>query len=298
MVPPCERFDADDAARREVDLWLVVHTELAVDDRPLELAEKRQATVVPRSRRAVPAHRMVGHLGVVHGLVGVLQEQLDVRPVIRIHRDADAPVDLDRKVADHTRRREHIVHALRRGERALDTIDVDQQDRELVATEASGDVGAPARDAQPERDLLQHEVADLVPETVVDLFEPVEVEHRDGERVTRPNRVHVRKAGVLEELAAVGKVGERVVRRLVLTAQGETGRSVHVPHCDDEQGHEERAADRGDREHRSEREQHAVGRQVRRDALADHRERTDALVQREHHARQRDVGDEREARPR
>ena len=60
--------------------------------------------------------------------------------------------------------------------------DVLEQDRELVAAEARGHVGAARARVQPARELDQHLVAGGVAERVVDRLEVVEVEedHRGG----------------------------------------------------------------------------------------------------------------------
>ena len=57
--------------------------------------------------------------------------------------------------------------------------DVLEQERELVAAEAGHRVAGADRRAQPLADLLEHAVARLVPEAVVDRLEVVEVHEQD-----------------------------------------------------------------------------------------------------------------------
>ena len=58
-------------------------------------------------------------------------------------------------------------------------LDVREQDAELVAAEAGDRVGVAQGALQPRGDLLQQQVAHVVPERVVDLLEVVEIHDHD-----------------------------------------------------------------------------------------------------------------------
>ena len=60
------------------------------------------------------------------------------------------------------------MHALDRGERTVDAVDVHQENCELVASETGRDIGVAPRDAEPERDLLENEITDVVSEAVLE----------------------------------------------------------------------------------------------------------------------------------
>ena len=64
--------------------------------------------------------------------------------------------------------------------------DVLEQNRELVAAQPGNGVALAQRGAQARRDRLQHPVAGVVAERVVDVLEVVEVQEQNGERTDRP----------------------------------------------------------------------------------------------------------------
>ncbi len=73
-----------------------------------------------------------------------------------------------------------------------------QDQQELVAAEARQHIAGPQHIAQAAGRLLQHPVADIVAEAVVDLLEAVEVEIKQGEglgRAVAPARRHRSAAG-------------------------------------------------------------------------------------------------------
>ncbi|MDP9394735.1 MAG: hypothetical protein M3Q27_11025 [Actinomycetota bacterium] len=93
-----------------------------------------------------------------------------------------------------------------------------QQDRELVAAEARDGVLRPHGSDQPRHDRLQQLVPDVVPQRVVDVLEPVEVDEddRDGSSILTPARE--RRLGTPGEQPAVGQAGEAVMGRVVAQA--------------------------------------------------------------------------------
>lgn len=93
---------------------------------------------------------------------------------------------------------------------------VDQEDRELVAPEASRRVRFPQLGADPLRHLDQQFVADKVPQAVVQALEVVEVQPQHCVRVTGPAFGLGDGPGeVVEEQDPVGQAGQAVVEGLV-----------------------------------------------------------------------------------
>jgi len=84
---------------------------------------------------------------------------------------------------------------------------------ELVPAEARWQVARAQRHAQGRPDVLQHRVARGVAEVVVDLLEPVDVDHRAGEGVIVAAVPHPFPLGVVEKRAAVHHARERVDHR-------------------------------------------------------------------------------------
>src|SRR5205085_8732532 len=88
-----------------------------------------------------------------------------------------------------------------------------EHDCKLVAAEASDGVAVARELAQAASELADQQVSSLVPERVVDVLEPIEVEHENGD-------VHVPPAqrmlqAVLEQ-GPVGQAGKNVVKRQML----------------------------------------------------------------------------------
>ncbi len=134
--------------------------------------------------RGVLTHALGGVLGGVHGDVGVLEELVHGRAVVRGHRDADAGVHHHRDGSQVDRQVERRVHLLGASSHRLAAGDVADEDGELVAAEPRQHVAGAHEARQSGGDLLQQAVTVLVAERVVDLLEVVEVyQHEGGQAV-------------------------------------------------------------------------------------------------------------------
>src|SRR6266852_806290 len=214
VLPAQQRFDPGDRAGRNVDLGLVVHAELA----PLQAVPQAglQRELLRRVRLQLGGKEAESvaapFLGAVHGDVRSREQRLRVAAVGRISADPDAqrdvellPVDL----AELGHGREQLPGDLGQRGRVAQLLD---QQHELVSAEARDDVALAHAVCQALGGFLQHPVAELVAERVVDVLETVEVheEERDGPRVTfRPGE---RALELLVEQYPVGQAREMVVR--------------------------------------------------------------------------------------
>ena len=98
---------------------------------------------------------------------------------------------------------------LRHRLRAVRVAGVAQQHRELVAAEARDGVGlAHQRGAGGAPTSLQHQVADVVAERVVDVLEAVEVHQQHGQRAPRARAPLDRRAQPVVEQHPVGQAGQ------------------------------------------------------------------------------------------
>ena len=127
--------------------------------------------------RAVQRHAGARALGLIHGDVGAAQQRVGVLTVLGCDGDADAGVDVDRLALEHERRLQH-AHEVLGDLRGARGVGAGQQHRELVAAQASHQVGRPHRALQALADLLQQQVADLVAQRVVDFLEAIQVEQQ------------------------------------------------------------------------------------------------------------------------
>ena len=129
-------------------------------------------------------------LRLVHRDVGVLQQHVDVVPVLRVEGDADARVDVNRQLVDDEVVIERGANLLGRIGGSARVPEAGKQDAELVSAEARDRVAVTQRRAQALADVLEQVVALLVAEGVVDLLEAVEVDQQHGAdtRSRRPCR--------------------------------------------------------------------------------------------------------------
>ena len=104
-----------------------------------------------------------------------------------------------------------IVQDLAR--RKLGAIDIRgrQQHRELVATQPRHRIGRPQGAAQPHRHFLQHLIAGVVAERVVDFLEAVEIDQQHGEAALIAMRSQDRLLQPVLEQRAIGQIGQRIV---------------------------------------------------------------------------------------
>ena len=94
------------------------------------------------------------------------------------------------------------------------------QDRELIPAEPGDRCRSPAARHEPLADLLEQEVAVVVPERVIDLLEPVEIHHQHRPRLVVALGRRERLKHVLAEQGAVRQPGQRVMQRLMLETLG------------------------------------------------------------------------------
>ena len=100
---------------------------------------------------------------------------------MRAHRDADARGQPAFLAEQRERLGQDVEQALREIADVAFARDVLGEHDELVAAEPRGGVGCADRVGDPLRHDLQHLVAGEVPERVVDVLEPVEVDEQHGE---------------------------------------------------------------------------------------------------------------------
>ena len=94
---------------------------------------------------------------------------------------------------------------------------------ELVAAEPTDGIAVAQHRGQPHRDRLEQLVAGTVPERVVDVLEPVEVDEQRGGRHVVPSAPGQHRVHAVEDEDAVGETGQGVVQRLMPDAFQQPG---------------------------------------------------------------------------
>ncbi len=237
MPPADERLDAQHAAGRQLGFGLIEQLQLIVLDRGAQLGRQGQpaGTVLVLLGR-IHAELILSPLGDVHGHVGALQERTRVGPVVGKDRYANARANFDGMAVDHEwllERREQLPR------RVLCFVHVRsrQQDRKFIAAQTRRGFRPAQHAPQPPTELAQKQVAEVVTERVVDLFEAVEVHHQQCERcLVAPRRQDCLAQTVVQQ-QPIGQAGERVVDRLMLErslsllAFGDIAHADHKPVC-------------------------------------------------------------------
>jgi len=135
----------------------------------------------------------------------LLEERRRVEHALATLRD-EHPGSLDEEVED----------LRRHGRRVRVARDVAQQDRELVAAHPRDGVGLADGAMQPLGDGLEQLIAGRVPEAVVYVLEPIDVdEQRTDEHSRLACRSPEQLLGAVEHQGPGGKPGQRVVESLI-----------------------------------------------------------------------------------
>ena len=167
---------------------------------------------MPVSVRRIHRNADVLGLGDVHRDVGLLQQRVGRRPVLGETGDAEAGAHAQRPILDDARPRDLVQDLLRRQQRAVD-VGQRKDNRELVAAEPRNRVRVAQRGAQTRRHALQHAVAGMMAQRVVDLLEAVQVQEQQRQRRAFTVRDACRLIEAVVQERAVRQVGQRVVIR-------------------------------------------------------------------------------------
>ena len=140
------------------------------------------------------------------------KQHVGVRAVFRKPGDPDAAAELERTAIEHEGLVERPQNLAGRERRPI-AVGPQQHEREFVAAKPRHHVSVTQKGPEPRGQLLEHAVARLVAERVVDGFEPVEVEDQQAERLAR---LLGGQNGVFEPIAqqdAIRQIRQRVVIR-------------------------------------------------------------------------------------
>ena len=216
MRPAHQRFDADHVATSAAKHRLIVKRQRILFDRPAQLEGQRQAAGIDVVFEGIEGDPGARALRLIHGRVRASEQGVRILRVAGKERDPDAGSDLERLVLDHQRLLEGLQDARGRRARRGFVDDAREDDRELVATQAGDGVRFPQLALEPVRNVTQDVVAAVVPEGVVDLLEPVEVHHQQGQRMVFALAGQDGLPQTVEHQRSVGKIRQAVVEGQML----------------------------------------------------------------------------------
>ena len=179
VLPPGERLEPCHLAGGHGDLRLVKEDDLPALERPSELgAQYEPPGIVRIILGAIDGVGSAGPLRRVHRHIGPLQQCFGRRAMVWRGRDSDAGRHLEGMLLAEERGLQRPQEAVSDPGGVRD-VGPWQQNGELIATQP-GNHGANVQSlAEPRSDLAQQDVAHLVTEAVVDLFEVVDVQQKE-----------------------------------------------------------------------------------------------------------------------
>ncbi len=146
----------------------------------------------------------------VQGQVGAFHQPLGLLSVLRRAGDTDADTDNNLMSFDVERRFQQPGQPVGKPDGVGRQRQRDLQDGELVPAEPPDGVGFAQAMAQPPGNRLQQQVARGVPERVIDMLEPVEIEKVQRDQAT-PARPQDGLFELVTKKRAVGQVGQHVI---------------------------------------------------------------------------------------
>ena len=214
MVPAHQGLDADQAPARELQLRLVVQHELAPLQRLAQLALEPAACLRFLVHRRLEEAELVAavRLGPVEGELGMLEQRVRIRPVLREQGDADA----GRGWISWPSRSNGLATVARILSARATTSAVWRicgcTSGEFVATQPGQRVGGADRGGDPLGDSAQQLIADGVAQGVVDVLEAVEIEQQDRNHAALAASTGQLLAEPIVQQGAVGQAGEPIVQ--------------------------------------------------------------------------------------
>ena len=216
MLPAQQRFGTDDAAVGHAEHRLVHQAEFAALPGAAQLLLHAHAALDGLVHRAAvePVTVLARHLGLVHRDVAVLHQRGGAGRILGEQGDADGRAQEHLAVLHHDRTAQFRHQLLRQARGAAAHVTVLDQDDELVATEARQQRIVAAhlvdRITDAVSELLQHLVAGLVAQGVVDALEVVDVGEQQRQLAACATQHHQPVVQALAERQPVGQPGQRV----------------------------------------------------------------------------------------
>ena len=141
----------------------------------------------------------------IQGRIGALQQFVGIISIHRCHDDAHAGADLQRLAIMFVGLAEDIDDLMGQLACVLSVAQLGHDHAEFVAPDSRHRVGLPHAAAQPKRHHPQHIVTEMVPEGVIDLVEPIQVEDQDADWPAVSNRPG---DGIVQAELKIGPVGD------------------------------------------------------------------------------------------
>ena len=140
----------------------------------------------------------------IHMGVRLFEEGGDTSPLLREDRRTGRPVAADQLVADFHSDAILVEESIQRQLDAVVVFHGFENYSKFVAAQAAKEICNTEAFTQEFGKFLQHGIADVMPEFVIDLLEIVEVDHHQGEGLARSLGPGQALLGMLEESPSIG----------------------------------------------------------------------------------------------
>ena len=154
--------------------------------------------------------------GLIHRRIRVTQKFIGVDVAFARKRDANRRRRENFALADGKRFAQRLQNALGHQNRVARGFDAFEQNHEFVAAKTRRSVAAAQRSAQTVGDADQQFVARRVAQTVVDIFEIVQVNENHRELIGFVAALLKRVLQTMAHQGAVGQMRQRIVKRLII----------------------------------------------------------------------------------
>ena len=225
VAPAQEGLETGESTLGQRHLRLVVQLELTVLQAAPQLALEDEPLEGHRVHRLGVELVVVSApiLGVVHRCIGIAQQGLDVVPIERARRDADAPADHNLVPFQREGHREGVEDAPCDLREVLHFPQIGEQDGELIAPQtrygvvrihaarACDHIARPHSRNEPVRNSLEESISHGMTKGIVDALEVVEVEEQDAEHAIVSARLRERHAESLLEQETIAEARQTVV---------------------------------------------------------------------------------------
>ena len=160
--------------------------------------------------------------------IGRADQHFNRTPVTRADSRPDRRADVERVLIDFIWFRQCLDDAARQAKHAGRVTCIAHDDAELVTAEPTAHILIGHQPLQPFGNTGQQAVTDRVAEGIIDLFEPVEIDHHKGTTSAPALGFGHGFAKGLGDLQAVGQAGQRVETRHVVDLVGGAALRGHV----------------------------------------------------------------------
>jgi len=213
ILPADQRFRAGNGARRQIEFRLIKKMKFTLRQSTLQPPFDKQPFacagihVGPEKLVIVAAI----HLGVIHRDIGAFHHGIHITAIIGINADTNAQGNVKLMVLDLVRQGKCCNQFLGDMGGILRLFNFRQQDHEFVTALPADRVRCADAIHQTISNRAQQLIADLVPQRIVDMFEVIEIQKKQGQLLAVPSSQSDRLGQALREQDTIRQPSQKVM---------------------------------------------------------------------------------------